>query len=88
MPEKHSHTGYCRNNTVTVLGWNHYTIPVQGIRNDDQSLSPITSLLLLSFLILFRRVVKGLDNYAQTRQRSAGRGKGWQRADMTMPSLG
>ena len=35
-------------------GRNHYTIPVQGIRNDDRSLYPVTPLvssLLLSFLI-------------------------------------
>ena len=52
MLEKHSHIGYCRTDTRC---WHHHTITVQGIiRNDDQSLSPVTplvSLLFLSFLI-------------------------------------
>ena len=51
MSEKHSHIGYWRTDTCC---WHHHTITVQGIRNDDQSLSPVTSLvslLFLSFLI-------------------------------------
>ena len=51
MSEKYSHIGYCRTDTCC---WHHHTITVQGIRNDDQSLSPVTplvSLLFLSFLI-------------------------------------
>ena len=40
MPEKHYHTGYCRN----TYCWHHRIITVQGIRNDDQSLSPVTPL--------------------------------------------
>ena len=46
-PEKHSHTGYCRNTRGL-------TIELQEIRNDDESLSPIfplVCLLFLSFLI-------------------------------------
>ena len=51
MSEKHSQIGYWRTDTRC---WHHHTTTVQGIRNDDQSLSPVTpliSLLFLSFLI-------------------------------------
>ena len=51
MSEKHSHIGCWRTDTRC---WHYHTIIVQGIRNDDHSLSPVTSLvslLFLSFLI-------------------------------------
>ena len=47
IPEKHSHIGYCRTDTRC---WHHHTITVQGIRNDDLSLSPVTPLVSLHFL--------------------------------------
>ena len=43
-----SHIGYWRTDTRC---WHHHTITVQGIRNDDQSLSPVTSLVSLLFLL-------------------------------------
>ena len=46
MYQRNSHTGYCRKTHY----WHHHTITVQGIRNDDQSLSPVTPLVCLLFL--------------------------------------
>ena len=41
-----SHTGYWGEASC----WHHHIITVQGIRNDDQSLSPVTPLVCLLFL--------------------------------------
>ena len=51
--ETQSHSTHTIYNYVYTVGISH-TITVHGIRNDDQSLSPVTplvSLLFLSFLI-------------------------------------
>ena len=45
-----SHTGYCRN-THCWVGITTPYIQVQGIRNDDQSLSPVTPLVSSLFLL-------------------------------------
>ena len=49
-PKKHmqSHR-ICRNTRC----WHHHTISVQGIRNDDLSLSPVTLLVFLVVFLLF-----------------------------------
>ena len=51
IPEKHSHR-YCRNTRY----WHYHTIRVQGIRNDDQSLSLVIPLVFLLLLILLRNI--------------------------------
>ena len=53
--QRNSHTGYCRKTRC----WHHHTIAVQGIRNDDQSLSPVTPLICLLFLSfeMFRNII-------------------------------
>ena len=52
--QRNRHTGYCRKTRC----WHHHTIRVQGIRNDDQSLSPVTPLVCLLFLSfeMFRNI--------------------------------
>ena len=47
IPEKHSRTEYCTN----IRCLHHHTITVQGIRNDDQSLSPVTPVTSLVSLL-------------------------------------
>ena len=48
MPEKHSHTAHTPYNYALLVS---HTVTVQGIRNDDPSLSPVTPLVSLLFLL-------------------------------------